>query len=715
MCITGRCIIPPMLILSFVKDAVISAGEAFWLDGPIQSLTFENIKFLSMTELKPSIDVKISISIQLVNGRFEVFQGATLISSGSVKCSKKPSQIRDAQTFYNQNDLPILNSADVYKEFRLRGYNFADQFKSIDNARMDGCYGQIRCSISNWTTFMDAMIQMTLLSKDTRSLHTLAEIRRIRINVNDHIKWIENTNDFTNGENLVDVYHSNELSCVVCDGIEMSGFRFTPLLRIQPEGREVLQTYQFVPLMDAVVLDLNDAVGICVEFTLEKLQKNQVTLVEVLSSESKSTIDCFYEVFQKTPLIFADLTLLTGDNGISLVDNGSIKCECWKSLEEYSDCTVIVLNKGMRNKSLLELAGLSLSADGFLILIDDTHDNVTTPHGFTVITQLKCMEVTLTLMQRTPTEQNDDFKVIQIDSGDEHFEWLQKIQESNASDNVLLIAQNDKTPGVLGLFNCLRLEPDTKHLRCFIIEDECAPLFDTNASLYKKQLDLQLPVNIYRDAKWGTYRHLQLKENAVQCETVKRMTVNIEEVNGSSSVRWVVDTELRPTNEIIRVQYAALNFCDRLIAAGSLPSHTITKNRFDENRSLLGFEYAGITENQKRVMCFSLRGGSLSTQSLYTNADIVLEVPVAMSLRDAATIPLAYFTVYCSFFLRNSVESAQSILISAGCDGVGLAAIQVTLAYGLNVFTAVPTQEKKAFLLKNFPQLKGKTLENFFF
>lgn len=710
ICITGRCIIPATLILNFVKDVAIGAGaQAFGMDGPIQSLLFENIKFLPMTELKLNTEVKISISIELANGKFKVCEGTKVIASGSVKCIKDSNPMRDVQTFYNKKDLPILNSRDVYKEFRLRGYNFADQFKSIKNARMDGCYGQIKCSNNNnLTTVMDAMIQLIVLSKDTRLLHVPQEIRRIRININDHLNCFNNTNDRIDGQKLFDAYYSNELSTIVCGGIEMSGVTFIPVERIKPDGLEVLQTYQFVPLIDAVALDFNDAASICIELALEKIQKEHVTLIEVLSGDSKPSIECLYEVFRKMPLIFANLTLLTEDNNISLINNKSIKCE-YSSLEKHSEYTFIVLNKCMENDKLVEMAKHSLSNDGFLIFIDDKHSNAKTPPGFTLISQIKSTEVTFTLMQLTPTKyKNDDFKIIQIDSDDEHFNWLQKLQETNALDNVLLVAQNDKTPGVLGLINCLRLEPDTNHLRCVIIEDERASSFDTNYPLYKRQLDLQLPINVYRNGKWGTYRHLELKQTTVQCESEKRMTVNVEQVDDLRSLHWVPVNELRPSNEIVKVQFAALNFCDRLIASGSLPNHTIIKNRLDEHRSLLGFECAGITENGKRVMCISLGGGSLSTHLNCENADIILEIPNGMSLRDAATIPFSYFTVYCSFFIRDSIKPGQSILINAACNGVGLAAIHVALAYGLNVFAAVPTQQKKEFFLNNFPKLKGK-------
>lgn len=51
-------------------------------------------------------------------------------------------------------------------------------------------------------------------------------------------------------------------------------------------------------------------------------------------------------------------------------------------------------------------------------------------------------------------------------------------------------------------------------------------------------------------------------------------------------------------------------------------------------------------------------------------------------------------------------------MIHAGCGGVGLAAIRVAFAYGLEVFTTVSTEEKRNFLLKEFPELKKQNIGN---
>lgn len=78
-----------------------------------------------------------------------------------------------------------------------------------------------------------------------------------------------------------------------------------------------------------------------------------------------------------------------------------------------------------------------------------------------------------------------------------------------------------------------------------------------------------------------------------------------------------------------------------------------------------------------------------------------------MSLRDAATIPAVYATIYYAFFFYKPISKGKSILIHAGSGGIGLAAIRIALAYGMDVYTTCSTAQKKKFIMEQYPQLKG--------
>ena len=92
--------------------------------------------------------------------------------------------------------------------------------------------------------------------------------------------------------------------------------------------------------------------------------------------------------------------------------------------------------------------------------------------------------------------------------------------------------------------------------------------------------------------------------------------------------------------------------------------------------------------------------------------NLTYDVPDHWSLAEAATVPCVYVTVYAAFFVHAKVKKGKTILIHSGTGGVGLAAIRVALAYGLEVYTTVSTEEKKNFLLQEYPQLKRGNIGN---
>lgn len=103
--------------------------------------------------------------------------------------------------------------------------------------------------------------------------------------------------------------------------------------------------------------------------------------------------------------------------------------------------------------------------------------------------------------------------------------------------------------------------------------------------------------------------------------------------------------------------------------------------------------------------------GMVSSGAMATLIDpfplLTWNVPAEWSLKEAATVPVVYVTVYYAFFMGKSISKGKSILIHAGSGGVGLAAIRVALAYGMEVFTTVSNNQKKKYIMDLFPDLNG--------
>ena len=63
----------------------------------------------------------------------------------------------------------------------------------------------------------------------------------------------------------------------------------------------------------------------------------------------------------------------------------------------------------------------------------------------------------------------------------------------------------------------------------------------------------------------------------------------------------------------------------------------------------------------------------------------VWDVPEAWSLKDAATVPVAYLTAYYALLMRGGMQAGQSVLVHSGTGAVGLAAIRITHFRGCEV------------------------------
>lgn len=89
-------------------------------------------------------------------------------------------------------------------------------------------------------------------------------------------------------------------------------------------------------------------------------------------------------------------------------------------------------------------------------------------------------------------------------------------------------------------------------------------------------------------------------------------------------------------------------------------------------------------------------GGHQGTLAEYILADAVLlaHKPKALSMREAAALPLITITAWEGLVDRAKVHAGQSVLIHAGAGGVGHIAVQIARAFGATVFATVSAEKK---------------------
>ena len=75
---------------------------------------------------------------------------------------------------------------------------------------------------------------------------------------------------------------------------------------------------------------------------------------------------------------------------------------------------------------------------------------------------------------------------------------------------------------------------------------------------------------------------------------------------------------------------------------------------------------------------------------------LLWDVPPAWRLAEAATVPVAYATAYYALVLRGRLKQGFAVLIHSGSGAVGLAAIQICLNRGCEVYISLSLSHPRA-------------------
>lgn len=306
---------------------------------------------------------------------------------------------------------------------------------------------------------------------------------------------------------------------------------------------------------------------------------------------------------------------------------------------------------------------------------------------------------------------------ISVDSTD--YKWVEMLKSTLAtsSDSPIWLMATHGHNGVVGMVNCLRQEPGGNRIRCAFVSNlsKSAPvpsLVSTHKDL-EAVLQKDLIMNVYRDGKWGVFRH-QLLSKDLSEELTEQAYVNVLTRGDLSSLRWIASplrhfVPSNPNVQLCRVYYASLNFRDIMLATGKLPPDAIPGD-VALQQCMLGMEFSGRDPSGQRVM------GLLPAKGLATCVDadkrFLWDVPKSWTLEQAASVPVVYATAYYSLVVRGRLRSGESVLIHSGSGGVGQAAIAIALSMRCRVFTTVGSGEKRAYLQERFPQLTAESFAN---
>lgn len=206
MCLAGRNLFPATGYLYLAWHTLATTMGKIIEDTEV---AFENVRFNRATTISKHGNVEFTISILKGSGHFEIVESDTAVVTGTIRLVTKIKEdgFKENVDLVFDEDAIVAQRGDVYKELRLRGYNYSGLFKSIKE-----CDPILRKAMvewhGNWIAFMDNMLQLQILNLvDSRELFVPVYIQRLTIDAGYHLRFAAKHKDST-----LPVYYYKEFS-----------------------------------------------------------------------------------------------------------------------------------------------------------------------------------------------------------------------------------------------------------------------------------------------------------------------------------------------------------------------------------------------------------------------------------------------------------------------------------------------------------------------
>ncbi|WP_175691543.1 type I polyketide synthase [Burkholderia anthina] len=160
--------------------------------------------------------------------------------------------------------------------------------------------------------------------------------------------------------------------------------------------------------------------------------------------------------------------------------------------------------------------------------------------------------------------------------------------------------------------------------------------------------------------------------------------------------------ELNPGEVEIAPMATGLNFRDVMYSMGLLSDEAVETGFAG---ATIGMELsgrvvrvgAGVKSCAPGDAVLGFAPASFATR-VVTRASAIARKPETISFEEAATIPTTFFTAYYALCELARLRRGERVLVHGGAGGVGIAAIQIALHFGAEVFATAGGDEKREFV-----------------
>ena len=461
-CIDGRVLFPATGYLTIVWKTFAKLRGTDFEKIPI---VFEDVQFHRATIMPKEGPVKFMINIFEGTGAFEICESGSSAVTGKIRI---PENIEKEQldlpvpVLSNEPDLLELKTNDVYKDLRLRGYDYSGVFQGIKSSDNRGVCGNLDWS-DNWISFMDTMLQFAILGKDTRDLFLPTRLQYAAINPALHLQTVEKLQE----DKGIPVYSYTNVGIVKSGGVELRGMKSSLAPRrqqSQPDPKH--EKYTFVPYenLQSLVEDPEKsklhALTVLLQVVRENIEGIKIKVVEATAERNPEGLltPVAMEILLSEPMLSLDLKLATTspDNYSLIVEQCGVKTTAVdiQSTPIGQDLQLILAADIMDTKMTTSLKNLeaSLKPGGFILSEETTSFNSDILKRFSLLLVGKQVIPGKTYILLKKHEEMTEPTIIQVT--EKNFSWVEGLKTAlkkseTEGRKILVISQGEELLGKL--------------------------------------------------------------------------------------------------------------------------------------------------------------------------------------------------------------------------------------------------------------------------
>src|SRR5229473_6103767 len=168
------------------------------------------------------------------------------------------------------------------------------------------------------------------------------------------------------------------------------------------------------------------------------------------------------------------------------------------------------------------------------------------------------------------------------------------------------------------------------------------------------------------------------------------------QLGGPEQLRFEDAPEPQPQagQVLIRVRAAGVNPADLVRLSGRLGQPALAYVPGTDVCGEVEAVGGGVTHVKRGDRVFGRALGGGYAEKTCMAASEAVPLPANLSFEEGAAIPIPFYTAYHALHNKAVLKSGETVLVSAGGGGVGVAAIQLARLAGARVITTVGSREK---------------------